>query len=328
MKAIRYHEYGSADVLKCEEVAKPIPKDDEVLIKVRAAAANPLDWRLMKGKPRVVGIIARLLKMPIGRPGVDVAGEVEAVGKNVTRFKPGDKVFGACRGAFADYACAAKSNLVMKPDNVTFEQAASVHVAALTALQGLRDKGKIHSGSKVLINGAAGGVGTFAVQVAKSFGAQVTGVCSRRNLALVRSIGADKVIDYTQDDFTKLADRYDLILECAGNLSLSGCRRVLSPKGRVVIVGGPHDPSPIFLLALVIKALGSSLFSSQKVVMFVAKSSQGDLTQLGELIATGKLKPVIDRRYALSETADALRHLEEGHARGKVIITLDRAQET
>src|SRR5437667_10915222 len=213
MKAIVYHEYGSADVLKCEDVEKPVPKDDEVLIKVRAASVNPLDWRLMKGEPRALRIMPRLLKMPIGRPGVDAAGEVEAVGSNATQFKQGDEVFGWCRGAFAEYACTAASNLVMKPDDVTFEQAASIFVAGLTALQGLRDNGTIQSGSKVLINGAAGGVGTFAVQIAKTFGAHVTGVCSTRNIDMVRSIGADEVIDYTRSDFTTSDQRFDLILD-------------------------------------------------------------------------------------------------------------------
>src|SRR5713101_5438803 len=238
MKAIVYHEYGSPDMLECEEIENPVPKDDEVLVKVRAASVNPIDWRLMKGEPRAFRIVPRLLKMPIGRPGVDAAGEVEAVGKNVTQFKPGDEVFGACRGAFAEYACTAASKLAMKPDNVTFEQAASVFVAGLTALQGLRDKGKIFAGSKVLINGAAGGVGTFAVQIAKSLGAHVTGVCSTRNLEMVRSIGADEVIDYTQNDFTTSNHRYDLILECVGNHSFSACRRVLNTAGRCVMVGG------------------------------------------------------------------------------------------
>jgi NADPH:quinone reductase-like Zn-dependent oxidoreductase len=325
MKAIVYHEYGSADVLKCQEVEKPVPKDDEVLIKVRAASVNPIDWRLMKGEPRALRIMIRLLKMPIGRPGVDVAGEVEAVGRSVTQFKPGDEVFGSCRGAFAEYACTTKSNLVMRPDNVTFEQAASVFVAGLTALQGLRDKGKIFAGSKVLVNGAAGGVGTFAVQIAKSFGAHVTGVCSTRNLEMVRSIGADEVIDYTQNDFTTSNQRYDLILECVGNHSFSECRRVLNPTGRFVMVGGPHEMSVIGLLALMTKPLVLSLFVSQKAVMFIAKSSQDDLTLLGELIATGKLKPVIDSRYSLSDARDAVRQVEEGHARGKVIIVLEPA---
>ena len=328
MKAIIYHEYGSADVLKCEELEKPAPKHDEVLIKVRAASVNPLDWRLMKGKPRALRIVPRLLKMPIGRPGVDAAGEVEAVGSNVTQFKPGDQVFGGCRGAFAEYATTREKSIVTKPESLTYEQAASINVAGLTALQGLRDKGKLQPGQQVLVNGAAGGVGTFAVQIAKSFGADVTGVCSTRNIDMVRSIGADEVIDYTQKDFTTSNQRYDLILDCVGNHSFSACRRVLNPNGRFVIVGGPHDPSMIVLLAQMIRAPLLSLFVSQKAVMFIAKSSQDDLTLLGELVATGKLEPVIDRRYSLSEVPDAVRYVEEGHARGKVIITLDGAYET
>jgi NADPH:quinone reductase-like Zn-dependent oxidoreductase len=328
MKAIAYDEYGSPDVLKCEEIEKPVPNDDEVLIKVRAAAVNPLDWRLMKGEPRALRIMPRLLKMPIGRPGVDVAGEVEAVGKNVMQFKPGDKVFGACPAAFAEYACTRESKIAMKPENVTFEQAASVNVAGLTALQGLRNHGKIQPGSKVLINGAAGGVGTFAVQIAKSFGADVTGVCSTRNVEMVRSIGADDVIDYTQNDFTTSNQRYDLILDCVGNHLFSACRRILNPDRRCVMIGAPHDASMMGLLAQMVTALLLSPFVSQKAVMFIAKSSQDDLTLLGELIATGKLKPVIDSRYSLSDAPDAVRQVEEGHARGKVIITLDRAHET
>jgi NADPH:quinone reductase-like Zn-dependent oxidoreductase len=327
MKAIVYHEYGSADVLKCEEIEKPVPKEDEVLIKVRAASVNPLDWRLMEGKPRFIRPFTSLRKPRLGRPGVDIAGEVEAVGTNVRQFKAGDAVFGACRGAFAEYACTGASKLVMKPENVTFEQAASVNVAGLTALQGLRDKGKIQPGSKVLINGAAGGVGTFAVQIAKSFGAHVTGVCSTRNVDMVRSIGADEVIDYTQNDFTTSSQRYDLILDCVGNHSFSECRRVLNPDGRHIGVGGPHDLSVMGLLVPIVKDLLLSVFVSQKPVMFIAKSSQDDLMLLGELIATGKLKPVIDKVYSLSEASDAVRHVEEGHARGKVVITFDRTQE-
>jgi NADPH:quinone reductase-like Zn-dependent oxidoreductase len=237
----------------------------------------------MRGAPYVVRIMTGLLKPKVTRLGVDVAGQVEAVGRNVTQFKPGDEVFGACRGAFAEYACTAESAVVMKPDNVTFEQAGSVHVAALTALQGLRDKGRIQPGQKVLINGAAGGVGTFAVQIAKSLGAEVTGVCSTRNVDMVRSIGADRVIDYTQEDFTKTGQRYDLILDCVGNHSLLTCRRFLTPKGIHVGVGGPS---------------------------------------MRELMATGKVTPVIDRRYKLSEVPEAVRYLEEGHARGKVVITV------
>jgi NADPH:quinone reductase-like Zn-dependent oxidoreductase len=327
MKAIVYREYGSADVLKYEEIEKPVPKDDEVLIKVRAASVNPLDWRLMKGEPRFLRLFSGLGKpKKLGRPGVDVAGEIEAVGKDVTQFKQGDEVFGGCDGAFAEFACAAAKKLVMKSDAVTFEQAASLNIAGLTALQGLRDKGKIKPGSKVLINGAAGGVGTFAVQIAKTFGADVTGVCSTRNVDLVRSIGADEVIDYTQRDFTTSDlgnQRYDVILECVGNHSFSACKRVLNPDGRFVGVGAPHDLSTMALLAPMIKDPLLSVFGSQKAVMFIAKSSQADLTLLGELIASGKLNPVIERRYSLSEAPEAVRHVEEGHARGKVVINID-----
>ena len=318
MKAIVYHEHGSSDVLKCEEIEKPVPRDDEVLIKVRAASVNPLDWRFMRGEPALFRIF---LRKP-GRPGIDVAGEIEAVGANVTEFKPGDEVFGACRGAFAEYGCVAPSKLALKPSNVTFEQAASVNVAGLTALQGLRDHGKIGPGSKVLINGAAGGVGTFAVQIGKTFGAHVTGVCSTRNLDLVRSIGADEVIDYTQHNYTTDNQRYDLIFDCIGNHSFSECRRVLSPAGRLIGIGAPHGAPLIGLMAQKIGELLVSVFISQKAVMFIAKSSQDDLTLLGELIATGKIKPVIGGRYSLSDAADAVRLVEEGHARGKIIIVL------
>jgi len=330
MKAIVYHEYGPPEVLKCEEIEKPVPKDDEVLIKVRAASVNPLDWRLMKGEPRMMRLFSGLRRPKLGRPGIDVAGEIEAVGRNVTQFKPGDEVFGGCSGAFAEYACTAASKLAMKPDRVTFEQAASVNVAGLTALQGLRDKGKIQPGYKVLINGAAGGVGTFAVQIAKTFGADVTGVCSTKNIEMVRSIGADEVIDYSQQDFTKSdpnsKQRYDLILECVGNHSFSECRRVLKPDGRYVGVGAPHDVSMAGLLAPIIKDLVLSVFGSQKGVMFIAKSSQEDLTLIGELIATGKLKPVIEKRYSLSDAREAVRYVEVGHARGKVIIQIAVSQ--
>ncbi len=324
MKAAIYTNYGPPDVVHVTDVEKPVPKDDEVLIKVRAASVNPLDWRLMKGEPRFLRLFFGLRKPRRGRPGVDVAGEVEAVGRNVTQFKPGDEVFGSCRAAFAEYACTpAESRIAMKPDNVTFEQAASVNVAGLTALQALRDKGKIQPGSKVLINGAAGGVGTFAVQIAKSFGADVTGVCSTRNVAMVKSIGANEVIDYTQHDFTTSNQRYDLILDCVGNHSFSACRRVLNPEGRFLMVGAPHDASAMDLLVPMIKGPLLSLFGSQKAIPFISKPSQSDLILLGELIATGKLKPIIDRRYSLSEAADAVRHVEAGHARGKVLITFE-----
>jgi NADPH:quinone reductase-like Zn-dependent oxidoreductase len=325
MKAIVYQRYGSPDVLKCEEVEKPTPGDDEVLIRVRAASVNPLDWRLMRGRPYIVRILFGLHKPKITRPWRDVAGQVEAVGRNVTQFKPGDEVFGACLGALAEYACTSESKLVMKPDNVTFEQAASAPVAALTALQGLRDKGQIQPGQKVLINGAAGGVGTFAVRIAKSFGADVTGVCSTRNVEMVRSIGADRVIDYTQEDFTKGTQRYDLIFDCIGNHSLSACRRVLNPNGKCVIAGGPKEGWIVLTRAL--QALALSLVS-RNFVMFIARLSKEDLTIIRELMASGKVTPVIDKRYRLSEVPEAIRYLEEGHARGKVVITLDPDNKT
>jgi len=320
MKAIVYYNYGSPDVLKCEEIEKPTAGDDEVLIKVCAASVNPLDWHFMRGTPYFVRILAGLRKPKDTRLGVDVAGQVEAAGRNVTQFKPGDEVFGACRGAFAEYACISESALAMKPDNVTFEQAASAPIAAFTALQGLRDKGQIQPGQKVLINGAAGGVGTFAVQIAKSFGADVTGVCSTRNVDMVRSIGADHVIDYTQQDFTKGTQRYDLIFDCVGNHSLSACRRVLNPNGICVLAGAPHKVWIVLIRAL--KALVLSRFVRQNFVMFIARRSKEDLTIMHDLMKAGKVTPVIDRRYRLSEVPEAIRYLEEGHARGKVVITL------
>ncbi len=324
MKAIVYHNYGGPEVLQCQDIEKPAAGDNEVLIRVCAASVNPLDWHFMRGAPYLVRIGAGLRKPKIARLGVDVAGEVEAVGRNVTQFKTGDQAFGACRGAFAEYVCTAESALVVKPDNVTFEQAAAVPVAAFTALQGLRDRGHIKAGQKVLINGAAGGVGTLAVQIAKSFGAEATGVCSSRNVDMVRSLGADAVIDYTQEDFTKSGQRYDLIFDCAGNHSLSACRRVLTPKGTYIGVGGPSSRWMIGLLGRVIKMVVLSRFSSQNLVMVLAKSNKEDLTLICQLMKAGKVTPVIDKRYRLSEVPEAIRYLEEGHARGKVVITLGR----
>jgi NADPH:quinone reductase-like Zn-dependent oxidoreductase len=322
MKAAVYARYGPPDVVQITDVEKPIPKDNEVLIKVRAASVNPYDWHFMRGEPYPVRIAARRLRKPMDtRLGADVAGEVEAVGRKVTQFKPGDAVFGLCKGAFAEYACAPEAKLFAKPNNVTFEQAASVPIAAFTALQGLRDKGHIQPGYKVLINGAAGGVGTFAVQIAKSFGSDVTGVCSTRNVEMVRSIGADQVIDYTQQDFTKGAQRYDLILDCVGNHSLSACRHILNPKGIYIQVGGPTGRWMIGLAARLIKALVLSWFVSQKLVMVGAKSNEEDLTILHDLMKAGKVTPVIGKRYSLSEVPEAIRYLETGHARGKVVIT-------
>jgi NADPH:quinone reductase-like Zn-dependent oxidoreductase len=324
MKAIVYHNAGSPDVLKLEEIEKPIAGDDEVLIKVRAASVNPIDSGSAR-HPFMRRVLSAMSKSKISRPGRDVAGQVEAVGRNVTQFKPGDAVFGLCGGAFADYACASQSALVMKPDNASFEQAASVPLAGLTAMQGLRDKGKIQPGQKVLINGAAGGVGTFAVQIAKSFGAEVTGVCSTRNVAMVRSIGADHVIDYTREDFTKSGQHYDLIFDLVANHSFSARRCVLKPKGiyigaGIVGLGG----SVMRLLAHQITELTLSRFVSQKFVTFMAKLSKEDLTILRELMEARKVTPVIDRCYSLSEVPEAVRYLEQGHARGKVVITLER----
>ena len=324
MKAILYHHYGSPDVLQCEEIETPTPDDDEVLIKVRAASVNPID-RLFRGRPYLVRIKIGLSKPKDPRLGRDVAGQVEAVGRNVTQFKPGDEVFGTCSGAYAEYACAAGSSVVMKPDNVTFEQAASVPIAGLTALQGLRDKGQIQPGQKVLINGAAGGVGTFAVQIAKSLGAEVTGVCSTGSVNMVRSIGADSVIDYTREDFTKGAQRYDLIFDCISNHSLTACRRVLNPNGKFVIVGGKKVRT---LLTRALIGLMWSRFVTQSFVIFVARLRTEDLTVLCDLMQTGKVTPVIDRCYSLSEVPEAIRYLEQGHARGKVVIALESNNKT
>jgi NADPH:quinone reductase-like Zn-dependent oxidoreductase len=328
MKAIVYHNSGSAEVLKLEEIEKPAPEDDEVLIKVRAASVNPLDYHLFR-HAFLRRVISAVTKEKIARPGRDVAGVIsegaEAVGRNVTHFKPGDEVFGACNGAFAEYACARESALASKPTNVSFEQAASVPVSGLTALQGLRDKGQIQPGQKVLINGAAGGVGTFAVQIAKAFGAKVTGVCSSRNVEMVRSIGADTVIDYTREDFTSNGQHYDVIFDLVANHSFSEHRRALTPKGIYIGAGvlGLHG-SMIGILTSRITELVLSPFVSQKFVSFIAKLNQKDLTAIGALMAEGKVTPVIDRRYSLSEVAEAVRYLEEGHARGKVIIDFDQ----
>ncbi len=323
MKAAIYTVYGPPDVVQIMEVEKPGPKDNEVLIEVRAASVNPLDWHFMRGDPYPLRLMAGLRKPKITGLGVDVAGLVESVGKNVTQFKPGDEVFGSCRGAFAEYVCASESALVTKPDNITFQQAASVPVAAFTALQSFRDKGHIQPGQKVLINGAAGGVGTFAVQIAKWFGAEVTGVCSGRNVELVRSIGADQVIDYTQEDFTKSGRRYDLILDCIGNHSLSAYRRVLSPKGIHMAVGGSASRWMIGPLTRMIAAPLLSLFVSQNFLGILAKNSKQDLALMQDLLKAGRVTPVIDRRYKLSEAPEAIRYLEKGHARGKVIISLE-----
>ena len=324
MRAAIYTRFGPPDVVQLADVDKPTPKDNEVLIKVHAASLNPADWRLLRGAPSILRILFGLQKPSMAHPsrlGHDVSGRVEAIGRNVSHFRPGDDVFGTCSGALAEYACASETRLAPKPSNVTFEQAASVPVAGLTALQGLRDKGHIQPGQKVLINGAAGGVGTFAVQIAKSFGAVVAGVCSTRNVALVRSLGADRVIDYTQEDFTKNAERYDLILDNVGNHSLSACRRVLNPKGTCVIAGAAQKAVWFFLVRMIAARALSGLVR-QNFIMFIAKVNMEDLTVLNDLVTARKVTPVIDRCYMLSEAPEAIRYLEEGHARAKVVITL------
>jgi len=319
MKAIVCHEYGSPDVLELRDVDKPVVNDDDVRVRVHAASVNPYDWHTLKGTPYLMRIGAlRRPKRTI--PGIDLAGRVEAVGKNVTQFQPGEEVFGGAGGAFAEYVCVPEDRIVLKPANLTFEQAAAVPVAGFTALQGLRDKGQIQPGHRVLINGASGGVGTFAVQIAKSFGAEVTGVCSTRNVDRIRSIGADQVIDYTQDDFTRSGQRYDLLLDMVGSRSLSECRRALSPRAVYVSVGASMGDwvGPLIHIS---KVLLASLFGSQKMVMMLARQSKKDLIVLQELLEAGKVTPVIDRRYELSEVPEALRYLGEGHAQGKIVIT-------
>jgi NADPH:quinone reductase-like Zn-dependent oxidoreductase len=323
MKAVVYRCYGSADVLEFRDIEKPTAADNEVLVKIQAASVNPLDWHYMRGSPYIMRLGSGLGSPTDTRLGVDFAGTVEAVGANVKRFKPGDEVFGGRSGAFAEYvAVPADRALALKPDNMMFEEAASVPVAAITALQALRDKGKIKPGQKVLINGASGGVGTFAVQIAKSFGAEVTGVCSTRNLEMVRSIGADHVIDYTREDYTQSGQRYDLIVDMVGNHSLLKNREVLNPEGALVIVGGSSG-NWIGPLARPIAALLLSPFVDQEFAMLMAGMNQEDLVILGDLMQAGKVKPVIDRLYPLSDLPEAIRYSEEGHARGKIVIDMD-----
>ena len=327
MKAVVYTDYGPPDVLQLKDIKKPEPSDDQILIRVRAASVNPYDWHFIRGTPYVMRMMIGGLRKPKDpRVGVDYAGTVEAVGKNVTLFKPGDEVFGNKSGAFAEYLCARADRAVaLKPANITFEQAAGVPVAGLTALQGLRDHGKVQPGQKVLINGASGGVGTFAVQIAKSLGAEVTGVCSGRNVDLVRSLGADHVVDYTKEDFTKSAERYDVILDNVGTQPLSGFRRVLKPNGICVMIGGggPNEGKWVGPMARPIKAMVISPFISQKMSMMMAQGNKDDLTSLADLMQSGKVKPVIDRTYKLNEVPQAIAYVETGRARGKVVINLE-----
>ena len=326
MKAIVYSDYGLSN-LKLENIEKPVPNDDQILVKVRAASINPYDWHFVEGTPYIMRMMGVGLRKPKDiQLGVDFAGTVEAVGKNVTQFKPGDDVFGGRGGAFAEYVCRrAEGAVALKPANLTFEQAASVNIAGITALQALRDKGKVQPGQKVLINGASGGVGTFAVQIAKTFGADVTGVCSTRNVDLVRSLGADHVIDYTKEDFAKGTERYDVILDNVPNHSLSECRRILTPNGKYVMIGGggPNDSRWVGPFGRVIKTMVLSPFTSQKMGMMMADANGKDLTILADMMQSGKLKPVIDRTYKLNEVPAAIAYVEEGHARGKVVITVE-----
>src|SRR6184192_2215265 len=326
MKAIIYCDYGLAN-LKLEEVEKPVPNDDQILVRVRAASVNPYDWHFIEGTPKIMRAMGVGLRKPKDiQLGVDFAGTVEAVGKNVTQFKPGDEVFGGRGGAFAQYVCPRATRAVaLKPANVSFEEAASVNIAGITALQALRDKGKVQPGQKVLINGASGGVGTFAVQIAKSFGAEVTGVCSTRNLDLVRSLGADHVIDYTKEDFAKGAERYDVILDNVPNHSLSEIRRVLNPKGKYVLIGGggPNDNTWIGPFGRIIQTAVLSPFIGQQMGMMMADANHNDLAILADMMQSGKLKPVIDRTYKLEQVPDAIRYVEKGHARGKVVIAVE-----
>jgi len=333
MKAIVYTKYGPPDVLQLKEVEKPTPNDNQVLVQVHAASVNPAD-RARMGLPFLVRLVLRLLKPKLVdgllKPkntilGADIAGRVEAVGRNVTEFQPGDEVFGVCVGGFAEYVCAAETKLALKPANVSFEAAAAVPVAAVTALQGLRHAGQIRPGQKVLVNGASGGVGSFAVQLAKSFGAEVTAVCSTRNLDMARSIGANHVINYTQEDFTRNQQCYDLIFAVNGYHSLSDYKRALSPQGIYVCAGGTM---PQIFQALLLGSLMSRNGGKKMGSMGIAKVNQKDLVFLGQLLEAGKVKPVIDRRYPLSEVAEALRYLGEGHARGKVVITVEHNYKT
>jgi len=322
MKAMVQDTYGSAEVLELRDIEKPEIGEDEVLVRVRAAGVNPADWAVMSGLPYVARPVYGMRKPKNAVRGTDVAGVVEAVGTGVTRFRPGDEVFGWCVGAYAEYASVAEGALVLKPANLTFEQAASVPMAGLVALQALRDQGNVQAGQTVLVNGASGGIGTFAIQIAKSLGADVTGVCSTRNVDLVRSIGADHVIDYTQEDFTRSEQRYDFILDNVANHSLSDLRRALTPTGTLVPNGGSFDNHWFAGGGRVIKAHVVSRFVSHKLRPFLVSFNFKDLVALKELVEAGKITPVIDRTYPLSETPQAIAHVGGGHARGKVAITV------
>jgi NADPH:quinone reductase-like Zn-dependent oxidoreductase len=326
MKAITQAEYGSADVLHLQDIQKPEVGDEDVLLRVHAAGVHIGDWHLMTGEPRLMRIMGFGFRAPKARVrGMDVAGTVEAVGRNVTLFQAGDQVFGICDGSFAEYACARADKLGLKPTNLTFEQAAAVPTSACTALQALRGPGEIQRGQRVLINGASGGIGLFAVQIAKSFGAEVTGVCSTAKMELVHSIGADHVIDYTKEDFTQSAPRYDLILDMVGNRSLAQLRGALTPRGTLVLVGGEGGDRWIGALSRSMQALVVSPFVSQRLRPVLSAANTQDLEFLKQLIETGKVRPVVDRTFSLSEVPDAIRYLNTGHARGKIVISVPGA---
>jgi NADPH:quinone reductase-like Zn-dependent oxidoreductase len=323
LKAITYHRYGSPEVLELQDVDEPVVRDDDVLVRVRAASANPRDWHFMRGLPAFMRLQFGLRNPKHSGLGSDVAGQVEAVGGNVTRFRPGDEVYAdVVAGGFAELVSVPEAFLAPKPANLTFGQAAAVPLAALTALQGLRDHGRVQPGQRVLIIGAAGGVGSFAVQLAKWLGAEVTGVCSTRNLELVRSLGADHVIDYTREDVTRGGRKYDLVLQLAGTASPSDLRRALTPRGTLLLSSGESDGRLIGPVDRIVKALLLAPFVRQRLVPFVAKRSGDDLRVVKELIEAGTVTPVVDRTYPLSDVPEAIRYLEEGHARGKVVVTL------
>jgi NADPH:quinone reductase-like Zn-dependent oxidoreductase len=324
MKAIVQDRYGSPDALELRDVDTPVPADNEVLVRIQAASVNAYDWHLMRGDP----YLARL-SLGLGSPkakirGRDFAGRVEAVGKDVRQLRPGDEVYGEADGAFAEYVCAKDTMAGLKPGNLTFEQAAAVPLAANTALMGLRDSARLQAGQRVLVNGASGGVGPFAVQIAKAFGAEVTGVCSTRNVDQTRSLGADHVIDYTQEDFTKDGRRYDVVLDLVGNRSLTDLRRSLKPEGTLLLSGGGNSEGGSFFgpMGLMLRGKALSPLVRQRLVPFVAAQSKDNLATLSELAESGKLAPVIERTYPLGDAPQAIRHLESEHARGKIVITV------
>ena len=322
MKAIVQHRYGTPDVLRLEDVDMPEVKDRDLLIRVHAASVNPLDWHFMTGLPLIARPTGGILKPNRLIRGVDVAGRVEAVGGDVTRFKPGDEVFGLGRGSFAEYVSAHEDNVVHKPANIGFDQAAAVPIAALTALQALRDAGRLRAGQRVLINGASGGVGTFAVQIAKALGAEVTGVCSPRNVETVRALGADQVIDYTETDFTRHGDHYDLILDNPGNRSIAERRRILTPKGTLVLIGGPKRNRAFGPVGSLLRMLVVSRFVGQRMTGMLTKPTAQDLTVLAGFLSSGMVVPVIEKTYSLPETLEAMGHLGAGHAQGKLVIAV------